>query len=165
MKLSIAKWKAKAGNELTANGLIRVNPNKPEYGSLMLITVVSELSNSYLNTKNKVGFIVGRIADLESMIKAYDLKEGDDFSKKVAPHRIVTLEKLESDLEDTRGWKKKMNPSTGEILTKNDETIMWRTEVVPEGSDVYDAYIKHDTVAVEDEAVKEFSGAAEAIAR
>lgn len=165
MKLSISKWEAKAGNELTANGLIRVNPNKREFGSLMLITVVSAISNGFLNVKNKVGFIVGRVADLENMIKAYDLREGDDFSKKVAPHRIVTLEKLESELDDTRGWKEKMNPSTGEILTKDGETIMWRTEVVPEGSDTYDSFIKHDTVTAEDEAVKEFSGAAEAIAR
>lgn len=165
MELSIAKWEAKAGNELAANGLIRVNPNKREYGSLMLITVMSAITNGFLNTKNKVGFIVGRVADLEKMIKTFNLKEGDDFSKKVAPHRIVTLEKLESELDDTRGWKEKMNPSTGEILTKDGETIMWRTEVVAEGSDVYDQLISHDKIAVEDEAVKEFSGAAAGITR
>jgi hypothetical protein len=165
MKLTVAKWENKAGNELTANGLIRINPNKPEFGSLMLITVVTALSNGFLNVKNKVGFIVGRVEDLKNMIAATDLKEGDDFSKKVAPHRIVTLEKLESELEDTRGWKEKINPSTGEVLTKNGEVIMWRTEVVPEGSDIIDTYIKHDTVAVEDEAVKEFAGAAEQLTR
>ena len=32
MKLTVAKWNEKAGNELTANGLIRINPNKPEFG-------------------------------------------------------------------------------------------------------------------------------------
>lgn len=161
MKLTIAKWEAKAGNTLESNGLIRVNPNKPEFGSLMLIAVVASLSNGFMNVKNKVGFIVGRLSDLKSLITNFDLKEGDDYSKKVAPHRIVTLEKLASEVEGKAGYREKINPSTGETLSKDGEIIMWKTEVVPEGSDVYDTYIRHDTVEVEDEAVAEFSGAAE----
>jgi len=155
MKLKVSKWEEKAGNELTANGLIRVNPNKPEFGSLMLISTVAALSNGFMNVKNKVGFIVGRVADLTNMIKEYGLKDGDDFSTKVAPHRIVTLEKLESEIPENQGFREKINPSTGEVLTKNGESIYWKTEVVAEGSDVQDTYIKHD-VETEDAAVREF---------
>ena len=158
MKLTVAKWNEKAGNELTANGLIRINPNKPEFGSLMLIAVVATLSNGFMNVKNKVGFIVGRLEDLKNLISTYDLKEGDDYSKKVAPHRIVTLEKLESEVSGQLGYREKINPTTGEVLTKDGETIMWKTEVVAEGSDIYDTFIKHDAVEA-DAAVEEFAGA------
>jgi len=155
MKLKVSKWEEKAGNELTANGLIRVNPNKPEFGSIMLISTVAALSNGFMNVKNKVGFIVGRVADLTGMIKEYSLRDGDDFSAKVGPHRIATLERLESEVPANQGYREKINPTTGEVLTKNGESIYWKTEVVAEGSDIQDTYIKHD-VETEDAAVREF---------
>ena len=124
----------------------------------MLIAVVATLSNGFMNVKNKVGFIVGRLEDLKNLISTYDLKEGDDYSKKVAPHRIVTLEKLESEVSGQLGYREKINPTTGEVLTKDGETIMWKTEVVAEGSDIYDTFIKHDAVEA-DAAVEEFAGA------
>jgi len=162
MKLTVAKWEAKNGNELTANGLIRVNPNKPEYGSLMLIAVVTALSNGFMNIKNKVGFVVGRVKDLEALITNFGLKAGDDYSAKVSPHRIITSELLESEVEakGLKGYREKINPTTGEVLTKDGETIMWKNEVIPIGSDIQDAYIKHDTVT-QDAALQEFAGATE----
>ena len=159
MKLTVAKWEEKAGNQLAANGLIRINPNKPEFGSLMLIAVVASLSNGFMNVRNKVGFIVGRVTDLTALITNFSLKEGDDYSAKVAPHRIVTLEKLESEIGDELGYREKINPTTGEVLTKNGESIYWRTQVVPEGSDIIDTFVKHDALVETDAAVSEFSGA------
>ena len=108
-----------------------------------------------MDVKNKVGFVVGRVADLTNMIKEYGLKEGDDFSAKVGPHRIVTIEKLESEAPANQGYREKVNPTTGEVLTKNGEAIVWKTEVVAEGSDIQDSYIKHD-VETEDAAIREF---------
>lgn len=159
MKLSISKWTEKAGNELTANGLVRINPNKPEYGSIMLIATVATLTNGFMNLKNKVGFAVGQVKDLENLISQFNLKDGDDYSAKVAPHKIVTLELLESQVPENKGYREKINPSTGEILTKNGEAIYWKTEVVPEGSDLIDTYISHDREPAFDEAIKEFQTA------
>ena len=158
MKLKVSKWEEKAGNKLTANGLIRINPNKPEFGSLMLISTIAALSNGFMNVKNRVGFIVGRVADLTNMVKEYGLKESDDFSAKVAPHRIVTLELLESQVQDGKGYREKINPTTGEVLTKNGENIYWKTEVVAEGSDIQDSFVSHDT-ELQDEAIREFQTA------
>lgn len=158
MKLKVSKWEEKAGNELAANGLIRINPNKPEFGSLMLIAVVASLSNGFMNVKNRVGFVVGRVADLTNLVKEFGLKDGDDYSAKVGPHRIVTIEKLQSEAPENQGYREKINPSTGEVLTKNGETIVWKTEVVAEGSDIQDTYIKHDTETV-DASVREFQAA------
>jgi len=163
MKCVVTKWNEKEGNELTANGLIRINSNKPEFGSLMLMSTVVTLSNGFLNKRNKVGFIVGSIEDLEATIAEYKLREGSDYSVAVAPHRIVTLEKLESELGEELGYREKINPTTGEVLKKNGETIMWKTEVVPEGSDITDRLIQHDTDAVTavDPAIADFKEAAD----
>lgn len=157
MKLRVAKWEEKAGNELASNGLIRINPNKPEYGSLMLISSTVTISNGFANTRNKIGFITGEVAGLEDMVSEYNLREGVDFSQAVSPHRIVTLEKVESDMtSEDLGYREKVNPATGEVLTKNGETIYWKTEVVSEGSDIVDTLVSHDRETV-DEAAAEFA--------
>lgn len=162
MKVFVTKWNEKEGNTLTENKLIRINDNKPEFGSLMLMSPVTELSpGGFLNKRNKVAFIVGRIEDLDATIKEFRLKEGTDFSVAVAPHRIVTLEKLESEVQENEYYREKINPTTGEILTKNGETIVWRTEVVAEESEIVDCKIVHDRAPVTvDPAVAEFAGAA-----
>ena len=163
MKCIVTKWNEKEGNTLVANGLIRVNSNKPEFGSLMLMAVVVTLSNGFLNKRNKVGFVVGNIEDLEGVIAEYKLKEGTDYSVAVAPHNIVTLELLESLTPENQGYREKINPTTGEVLTKNGEAIMWKTQVVPEGSDIAETLIQHDVegVTTVDPATAEFQKAAE----
>lgn len=161
MKLRVSKWQEKTGNKLESNGLIRLNKNKPEFGSLMLISSAVTITNGFANTRNKVGFVTGEVEGLKQMIKEHGLVEGADFSEKVGPHRIVTLEKVQSDMLTTDlGYREKINPSTGEVLTKNGEIIFWKTEVVAEGSDLQDTYVQHDREPV-DEAVSEFSGANE----
>lgn len=154
-KLRIAKWEAKEGNNLTSNGLIRINPNKPEFGSLMLISTTFQLGKGFGSVKPKVGFITGRVNELDMLLKEYNLKEGDDFSAKVSPSRIITVEKLESEVPENQGFRPKMNPSTGELLTKDGEQIYWKTEVVSEGSDQFDQFVQHDVIT-EDESVREF---------
>lgn len=163
MKCVVTKWNEKEGNELTANGLIRINTNKPEFGSLMLMSVVTSITNGFLNKRNKVGFVVGSIEDLEGVISEYKLKEGTDYSVAVGPHRIVTLEKLESETPENQGYREKINPTTGEVLTKDGETIMWKTEVVPEGSDIVESLIQHDVESVPavDPATADFKAEAE----
>jgi hypothetical protein len=163
MKCLVTKWNEKEGNTLTENKMIRINDNKPEFGSLMLISPVTELSpGGFLNKRNKVGFIVGRVEDLEATLTEFKLTDGTDFSVAVAPHRIVTLEKLESQVQENEYYREKINPSTGEILKKDGDTIMWRTEVVAEGSDIVEVKITHDRQPVADAAVAEFVEAKEA---
>ena len=98
MKLTVTKWKEQEDAELSADGLIRINPNKPKFGSLMLISQVITLSSGFMNKRNKVGFVVGELEDLEGIIAEKGIKEGTDWSVAVGPHRIVTLEKVESEV-------------------------------------------------------------------
>ena len=166
MKCIVTKWNEKEGNELTANGLIRVNTKKPEYGSLMLMAVVVSLSGSFMNKRNKIGFIVGNVDDLKAVIEEYKLVAGTDYSVAVSPHRIVTLELLKSNTPEDQGYREKINPSTGEVLVKAGDPIMWKTEVVAEGSDVVESLIQHDAlVEVPDAAVAEFTGEAKVEAK
>jgi hypothetical protein len=165
MECLVAKWLEKDGaNTLTAKDLIRVNDNKPEFGSLMLVTPnVVTINNGFMNKRNKVGFITGRVEDLKEVIKHHKLKEGTDYSEKFGAHHIVTLELLKSKVPENQGYREKINPTTGEILTKNGEDIYWKTEVVSEGSDVKDALISHDreeTTGQIDSATEEFTGEA-----
>lgn len=160
MKLSVARWQEKEGNELTANGLIRKNPNKPEFGSIMLISRSASVTNGFVNMRNKVGFLTGEVEVLETLIKNYSLREGSDYSAQVSPHRIVTIEKTADEMtEADLGYREKINPSTGEVLTKDGEVIFWKTEVVSEGSNVQDKLIQHDTEPVEDVSQAEFTQA------
>jgi hypothetical protein len=157
MKLKVAKWQEKSGSKLEAEGLIRRNSNKPEYGSLMLTANTVAVNKGYLNFKTKIGFITAKVEDLMKLIENKKLSEGSDFSALVAPHRIVTLEKVSSEMtDDDRGYTPKINPSTGEILTRGGETIFRKTEVVEQGSDVIDLLVSHDTVPVVDQANTEF---------
>jgi len=164
MKLQIAEWKEKDGNNLTEDKLIRKNTEKPEYGSLMLVSNTATLTNGFVNKRSKVGFIAGTVVDLESIIDEYNLKAGADYSTHVAPHRIVTLEKLQSELTDEdMGYSEKINPSTGEILKKGGETIYMKTQVVAEGSDIKDTFVSHDTEPAIDGAAVEFTTAGKKI--
>jgi len=165
MECLVAKWQEKDGaNTLTAKGLIRINDNKPEFGSLMLVTPnVVTISNGFMNKRNRVGFITGRVEDLKEVIKHYKLKEGTDYSEKFGPHHIVTLEKLESEVPDNQGYRVKINPQTEDELTKYGEAIYWKTEVVPEGSDIMNTFISHDReddTGKIDAATEEFTGEA-----
>ena len=163
MKVKVTKWNKKDGDTYAANGLIRVNTNKPEYGSLMVMATTIVVTNGFVNSNNKVAFLNGEVTQLETMINEYNLKDGVDFGLAVGPHRIVTLERVESDLGEELGYSPKINPTTGEILTKDGETIYRKTELVAEGSDVIETLISHDREGdtVVDSAKAEFENANE----
>ena len=158
MKLRVTRWKEKEGSKLEADGLIRRNSNKPEYGSMMFTSTTIAVTNGYMNSRTRIGFMTAKVEELERVIEDNKLKEGSDFSALVAPHRIVILEKTANEMTDEdQGYVEKINPSTGEILTKDGEVIYRRTEVVEEGSDLVDVFVTHDKEPATDEANKEFA--------
>ena len=166
MKLKVTKWNEKEDTTYASNGLVRVNSNKPEYGSIMLMATTVVVANGFANTAKKVGFINGEVDQLKDMINEYNLRDGTDFNIAVAPHRIVTLEKIQSEIGEELGYSEKINPSTGEVLTKNGEIIFRKTEVVMEGSDVVDITITHDKESViADEAVADFEKSDKVVAQ
>lgn len=157
MKLNIMKWKEKPDTEYSKDGLIRLNSNKPEFGSLMLATIITTINNNYLNKRVRVGFVTGRVEEIEDLILQNKLVEGSDFSAMIAPHRIVVLEKLASKVGNELGYNEKINPKTGEVLSQKGDVIVRKTMVVEEGSDIVDVMISHDSIPINDEAKNEFN--------
>lgn len=158
MKLIVTKWKEKPDTEYSEDGLIRKNTFKPEYGSMMLVANEIVISNGFVNTKKKIGFISGKYDELINMVEKHKLEDGSDFSTSVSPHRIVILEKVESEVNGELGYAEKVNPSTNQILSKEGEPIYRKTEVVEEGSDIVDILITHDRdVDAQDIAKGEFT--------
>jgi len=160
-KINVAAWQEKEGNTLTDDKLIRINDNKPEFGSVMVSSQVREFApGGFTNKRTKVAFITGRMEDLKEMIKDHKLKNGSDFNAIFGDHKIVTVEKLETQVGPKDGFSEKMNPTTGEILTSDGVTIVRRTYLVGETSPMVDVLIAHDRDEVAaDPAVKEFDAA------
>ena len=157
MNIKVMKLKEKPDIDYKVDGLVRVNPNKPEYGSIMLMAVVMTVNNNFLNARNRVAFVTGELHELETMINEYGLEEGSDFNEAAGPHRIVVLEKVQSEVGEEKGYSEKINPSTGQILSKDGEVIYRKTLLVVYGSDIIDLTIDHDRdVVFEDNAVNEF---------
>jgi len=154
-KIQVTKWKEN-GSETKADGLIRVNTNKPEYGGLMLVQTSFEVSNGFINKKNRVAFINGEVEALESLISEAGLKNGDDYCAKVGPHKIVTIEKVQSEVGKELGYSEKINPKTNEVLSKEGEPIYRKTLLVAEGSDLHDTFLTHDIEPYVSEGASDF---------
>ena len=165
MKFNVIKWKEKPDTEYSEDGLVRKNTSKPEYGSMMLTSSEVTITRGFANTRKKIGFVSGTIEELAEIITKHNLVEGSDFSALVAPHRIVVIEKVQSELNGELGYSEKMNPKTGQILSKDGEVIYRKTEVVPQGSDIVDVLITHDKEdEAADNAVSEFEKNANVVA-
>lgn len=145
MKCLVSQWMEKEGNLLSEDKLIRINEAKPEYGSMMLVSPTVEIApGGFLNKRNKVAFIAGTVEDLKAVIEEYKLKAGTDYSKVFGEHKIITVEKLESEVGPRDGFSEKINPTTEETLTCEGEPIMRRTYLVPETAEAVDTLIEHD---------------------
>lgn len=165
-KCLISAWTEKEGVDLSADKLIRINPAKPEFGSMMLVSPTVVIApGGFLNKRNITGFIAGSVEDLKAVVDEYKLKAGMDYSKTFGEHKIITVEKLQSECrEDGKdGFKAKINPTTEEELTCEGEPIMRRTYVVqdtPEAmTDVYIDHDREDDAVLADPAKQEFAGA------
>ena len=175
--LVVSKYAEKDGVELKANGLIRVNTNKPEYGSLMLITKSVTITNGFANKRNRVGFITASVVDLWDIVDSFGLKEGSDYSALVADSKIVLTEIVESEFDnhktkadhtspDQSGFRAKVNPQTdAEMATADGEVIWWKTEVLAGSDERSDKVVAHVTVPIVDDSVAEFAGAAKSTAK
>ncbi len=165
-KCLISAWTEKDGNDLTDDKLIRINPAKPEFGSLMLVSPTVVIApGGFLNKRNITGFIAGNVEDLKAVVSEYKLKAGMDYSKVFGEHKIITVEKLESECraDGKDGFRPKMNPTTEEELTCEGELIKRRTYIVQDSLEAVDVLIDHDREdegVVVDPAQEEFAGAA-----
>lgn len=143
----IKSFEPKEGTSYLNSNIIRVSQSNPEYGSIMVQQTAFVLNGTMMNDVTRSAFINARLETLEKMCSIYRIKDGFNYSEIVGPKaRIVIEERLESELpEDTKGFQEKINPSTGEVLTKNGEVIYRKSIVVTD--DTCDVLISHDKVS------------------
>lgn len=108
------------------DGIIAVNPNKPEYGNIQLRTVVPVLNNGFIRTDTRVAFLPGRVEDLQNLIASYDLKAGDDFNEKCYEVKLIHKESTSPMYE---GQNPKLNPSTAEIVVDENGAAIYRQTI------------------------------------
>lgn len=91
--------------------VITVNVNKPEYGTIRLDQKTVSMENGFLNKTNRTVFIGGTVEDLTSM----NYKD-----QQVIAGKIIRKESFTPFFE---GQSPKINPSTQEIITKDDKPV------------------------------------------
>jgi hypothetical protein len=142
-KIIVTAYEPEEGLEYRKNNLIRVNSNKPEFGSLMLRTSVNTLNQGFLSKQDRVFFMTGTIEHLEQFVDENNLRPGTNFNVAMGQkHRIIVKERVTPFFE---GQTPKIDPSTGEILLLDGNPIYRQTFLV---EDVEDA--EHDTRLVHD---------------
>jgi hypothetical protein len=126
------------------DGVIAVNANNPEFGSIMLSQTNFALNvDGFMNQEKRVTFISGRIDALKQFVKDTGITPGCDYSQKTGiPHRLVVVEQTTPFFE---GQSPKVNPKTNEPLhTIDGELIYRRVSLVPENSEnAVDTLVQH----------------------
>ncbi len=102
--------------------------------------VKSILLGGNFEKKGKVSFET--VAN--ATIKKFDLKEGDDLGQAIKRGLRITVTEKEDDGQENLGFQAKVNPSTGQILTKGGKDILRKTEVT--GLDRADSLVQSDGV-------------------
>lgn len=118
--------------------IIVVSKNNPEKASIMLKSLTLGANDQGFFTKEtRVGFFKGDLKDLMDL----NLKEGDDFSAKVFPVKLVVEESLDAFYA---GQEPKINPETKEVITSTGAPVYRQTIVVNESSAKVDSKIISD---------------------
>lgn len=121
--------------------LVTQNPNKPSYGSVM-VRQEGEISleGGFMNKSDRVAFIGGDYEALKSYVEQKGYKDGSEIKGK-----IVIEESLTPFYE---GQNPKINPETGEVLTKGGQPI-YRQALYTANLEKQDGeLIQHDRVSV-----------------
>ena len=91
--------------------VITVSSNNPEYGTIRLDEESVQFQNNFMNKTRRSVFIRGKVVDLESLgYKANQALAG----------KIIKRESFEPFYE---GQEPKMNPTTGDIVLKDNKPV------------------------------------------
>jgi hypothetical protein len=99
--------------------VIQQNPNKAEYGSIMLEQPHYSLRNGFLNARRKVGFIAGTMEELGKFSTAWQLKNGAEL-----PGKLYVVEQFTPFYEDQQP---KINPATGRAILVDGAMVYSKT--------------------------------------
>lgn len=115
------------------NQVITQSTNNPEYGYVRVESKTTTFENGWIRTATRSALIRGKVDELKPL-------EG----LKQLPGKIVVKESLTPAYD---GQDPKINPQTGEVLTKGGSPIYRQTFFTQNPAET-DIFVAHDTVAV-----------------
>lgn len=126
-----------------ATSILMVSQNNAEQAAIMLRQdTVGVNPQGFLTEEKRVAWFKGETVKLQKLINTLGLKEGDNFSEKVTPVKLVIKE---STTQFYNGQNPKVNPKSGEVITSNGVPVYRQTFVMPVSSTETDVRITGDT--------------------
>lgn len=126
-----------------ATSILMVSQNNAEQAAIMLRQdTIGVNSQGFLTEEKRVAWFKGETVKLQKLINTLNLKEGDNFSEKVTPVKLVIKE---STTQFYNGQNPKVNPKSGDIITSNGVPVYRQTFVMPVSSTETDVRITGDT--------------------
>lgn len=126
-----------------ATSILMVSQNNAEQAAIMLRQdTIGVNSQGFLTEEKRVAWFKGETVKLQKLINTLGLKEGDNFSEKVTPVKLVIKE---STTQFYNGQNPKVNPKSGEVITSNGVPVYRQTFVMPVSSTETDVRITGDT--------------------
>lgn len=118
--------------------VVRQNPNKPDYGSIMLEQIAFTYRNNFLNKRRKVGFIVSNMEDLHEYVEVLNLKPGAEL-----PGNLVVIEQYVPHYDEQ---KPKINPTNGNAVLVNG-AMVYEQVYYDEGGTRFDEFLSGERTA------------------
>ena len=138
--------------------IITVNGNNADYGFIMLRSITLTINQGFRQESKRVGRYQGKVEDLVKDVETFGLKEGDDFSRKVMPVKLIVKETTEPQYE---GQQEKLYPAghaqAGQPVLSNGNYVYRQTIIVAEGSDEHDTLLptdREEVVSTEETVIK-----------
>ena len=129
-----------------ATSILMVSRNNAEQAAIMLRQdTIGVNSQGFFTEEKRVAWFKGETVKLQKLINTLNLKEGDNFSEKVTPVKLVIKE---STTQFYNGQNPKVNPKSGDIITSNGVPVYRQTFVMPLASTDTDVRITGDTTSV-----------------
>lgn len=120
--------------------ILQPNSNKPEYGSVRLDQTVFTYRNGFLDRRNKVTFMAGRMEALNEFLTSSNVKAGSEL-----PGCLYTVESFSPLYE---GHQPKINPTNGRAVLV-DSAMVYEQTYYDETGTKTDSYLDGERTAGE----------------
>lgn len=115
--------------------IVRINQNKPEYGSIEFRQRREQLRRGWVQFKERVTWLAGTIDDLEEFVEFYNLTVDSQL-----PGKIYTVESFKPFYMDQQP---KINPSTGNAVLV-DGALVYQQSYYDKTGESEDKYLQGD---------------------
>lgn len=116
--------------------IVRVNANKPDYGSIEFRQRREQLRKGWVQFKERVTWLAGTVDDLEEFVDFYNLS-----ANSMLPGKIYTVESFKPFYMDQQP---KINPSTGNAVLV-DGALVYQQSYYDKTGNSEDSFLQGET--------------------